>query len=143
MAALRLLAAACRPLNLQELAWAVALSTAPDQLGTIAALSDLVNLPEVRNLIQFFVAPFDLDNLGHRQIQLAHQSVSDTFLATAPKLGNAIASESGIPVLTHRHVERLEAYMLDICGQYLLLDEVGSTALFSDEQLATEKLPQM
>ncbi len=37
---------------------------------------------------------------------------------------------------------QLEARMLDICIRYLLLHDIGAIALFSEEQLAIEELPQ-
>ncbi|KAK5093253.1 hypothetical protein LTS08_008936 [Lithohypha guttulata] len=40
--ALKVLAVACRPLSIQELAWAVALATAQHKLATVAALAQLV-----------------------------------------------------------------------------------------------------
>jgi hypothetical protein len=41
----------------------------------------------------------------------------------------------------HHHIERPEAFILDLCIRYLLLDEIGSTSLFSEEQLAIDELP--
>lgn len=44
--------------------------------------------------------------------------------------------------MTSQLTESLESRMPDICVGYLLLDEIGKTNLFSEEQMAIETLPQ-
>lgn len=41
-----------------------------------------------------------------------------------------------------QHSESQEAFILDICVRYLLLDDIGNRDLFSEEQVAIAELPQ-
>jgi hypothetical protein len=50
--ALKLLAVACRPLSIQELAWAVALAATQGKVNTVAALSQLVDHQRITSLVQ-------------------------------------------------------------------------------------------
>ncbi|KAK4042994.1 hypothetical protein C8A01DRAFT_44062 [Parachaetomium inaequale] len=123
-AALEILAATRRPLSILELAWAVALGAAREAVPTVDALAKLVDHQRVLSLVQPFVVHVDFSDVTRRQVKLAHQSVKE-FIA---------------PV--QQRIESLEAGMLDICIRYLLLRDIGRVALFSDEHLAIEELPQ-
>lgn len=67
---------------------------------------------------------------------LLHLSVKEFIMKTLVLSGtlNALSAECC--------TEIVEAELLNTCVRYLLLDEIGQTSLFSDEQLAIEALPQ-
>ncbi|KAH4932409.1 hypothetical protein HBI79_101470 [Parastagonospora nodorum] len=119
--ALKLLSAACRPLSIQELTWAAA----QYEVNTVAALAELVDHQRVMSLIYPFVARVDFTDLRKRQSYLKGFSTSSASRqAIAPR------------------IENLEAFMLDICIKYLLLKEVSTVLLFSEEQIRIDELPQ-
>ncbi|KAH5111914.1 hypothetical protein HBH71_166210 [Parastagonospora nodorum] len=119
--ALKLLSATCRPLSIQELTWAAA----QYEVNTVAALAELVDHQRVMSLIYPFVARVDFTDLRKRQSYLKGFSTSSASRqAIAPR------------------IENLEAFMLDICIKYLLLKEVSTVLLFSEEQIRIDELPQ-
>lgn len=143
--ALKLLAIARRPLSILELAWAVALGTAQQDVTKVAALGDLVDHQRVMSLIHPFIARVDFSDVKKRQVQLIHQSVKEfirdeltlnqSFLQT-PATSNAADQAS-----PHQRIKSLEAFILDICIKYLRLDDIDIANLFSEEQVAIEELP--
>ncbi|KAF2703360.1 hypothetical protein K504DRAFT_495505 [Pleomassaria siparia CBS 279.74] len=139
--ALKLLAAACRPLSIQELAWAVALAAAQHEINTIAALAQLVDHQRVMSLIYPFITRVDFADLRKRQVRLVHQSVKEFVIRDWSYLKGFDTSTGSSQAIAPR-IESLEAFMLDICIKYLLLQEVGTVPLFSDEQIAIDELPQ-
>ncbi|MCJ1398882.1 hypothetical protein MMC11_002083 [Xylographa trunciseda] len=144
--ALKLLAVTRRPLSILELAWAVALSTAQQEVTTVAALDKLVDNQRVMSLIQPFITRIDFSDVRKRQVRLVHQSVRefiiDKLTGNWPRLqGSAILTAINSASIDQR-IESLESCFLNICIRYLLLDEIGNTDLFSAEQVAIEELPQ-
>ena len=144
--ALKLLAVTRRPLSIMELAWAVALSAAQQEVTTVAALAKLVDHQRVMSLIQPFVTRIDFSDVRKRQIRLIHQSVKEFIIAELtwhwPRpQGSAISTATDQTSIGQR-IESLEACILNICIRYLLLDEIGNTDLFNEEQVAIEELPQ-
>lgn len=139
--ALKLLAAACRPLSIQELTWAVALAVAQHEINTVADLAQLVDYKRVMSLIYPFVTRVDFTDLKKRQVRLVHQSVKEFVVQDWSYLeGSHTLTASGQSI--ESRIKNLEGFMLDICIQYLLLQEVGTVPLFSDEQIAIDELPQ-
>ncbi|EXJ89941.1 hypothetical protein A1O3_03008 [Capronia epimyces CBS 606.96] len=136
--ALKVLAAAFRPLSIQELAWVVALATAPSRVTTVAALAQLVDHERLISLIHPFITRVDYDDVRKRQVRLVHQSVKE-FIREWPHLGNSLTAR--LRTDTHQEIESSEALVLDLCIDYLLLDEIGSSHLFSEEQVAIIELP--
>ncbi|KAL2110362.1 hypothetical protein VUR80DRAFT_1246 [Thermomyces stellatus] len=59
-----------------------------------------------------------------------------------PRVENPSSSFPPGEDMTSQRTESLESRMPDICVGYLLLDEIGKTNLFSEEQMAIETLPQ-
>ncbi len=144
--ALKLLAATRRPLSILELAWAVALSAAQQEVTTVAALAKLVDHQRVMSLIQPFITRINFSDVRKRQIRLIHQSVKEFIRAELtwnwPRLqGSAISTATDQASIGQR-IESLEACTLNICIRYLLLDEIGNIDLFLEEQVAIEELPQ-
>ncbi|MCJ1435357.1 hypothetical protein MMC27_004729 [Xylographa pallens] len=144
--ALKILAVARRPLSILELAWAVALSTAQQKVTTAAALDKLVDNQRLMSMIQPFITRIDFNNIRKRQVRLIHQSVKEFIIA---ELTWSWPSREGliIPTATDQasidyRIESLEMGILNICIRYLLLNEIGNTDLFSEEQVAIEELPQ-
>ncbi|KAH8659589.1 hypothetical protein BGZ61DRAFT_523502 [Ilyonectria robusta] len=78
--ALKLLAIARRPLSILELAWAVALGTAQQEVTTVAALADLVDHQRLMSFIHPFIARVDFSDVKKRQVQLIHQSVKEFII---------------------------------------------------------------
>ncbi|KAF2472361.1 uncharacterized protein BDR25DRAFT_341809 [Lindgomyces ingoldianus] len=140
--ALKLLAVACRPLSIQELAWAVALAAVQHEVTTVTALGQLVDHQRVMSLIHPFITRIDFTDVKKRQVQLAHQSVREFITWEWPRLQSSATSTAPDQAITPPHIENLEAFILDICIEYLLLDEIGSCPLFSGEQIAINELPQ-
>ena len=140
--ALKLLAAAWRPLSIQEVAWAVALAVAQHEVATVAALAQLVDHERVMSLIHPFITRIDFNDVRKRQVRLVHQSVKDFIIREWPRLQGATTSTALDRTNTYQQTERSEAFILDICINYLLLDEIGNFHLFSEEQIAINELPQ-
>ncbi|KAF4955318.1 hypothetical protein FGADI_4624 [Fusarium gaditjirri] len=132
--ALEVLGAARRRLSILELAWAVATGTADGDVTTVAGVAELVDYQGVMALIQPFVAVVNFDDLKKRQVIVAHQSVKEFILSdlrvVRPGFHNLESPT------------RSEYVILNMCIRYLLLDEINQAPLFSDEQTATEELPQ-
>ena len=144
--ALKILAVARRPLSILELAWAVSLSTAQQNITTVAALDKLVDNQRLMSMIQPFITRIDFNNVRKRQVRLIHQSVREFIIAeltwSKPSLQGSAISTATDQASTSRRIESLEMGILNICTRYLLLDEIGNTDLFSEEQVAIEELPQ-
>lgn len=139
--ALKLLAAACRPLSIQELTWAVALAVAQQEINTVTDLAQLVDYQRVMSLIYPFITRVDFTDLKKRQVRLVHQSVKEFVVRDWSYLeGSHTLTASGQSIASR--IKSLEGFMLDICIQYLLLQEVGTVPLFSEEQIAIDELPQ-
>ncbi|EMD84662.1 hypothetical protein COCC4DRAFT_85452 [Bipolaris maydis ATCC 48331] len=64
--ALKLLAAACRPLSIQELTWAVALAVNHHDINTVTALAESVDHQRVISLIYPFITRVDFTDLRKR-----------------------------------------------------------------------------
>jgi len=75
--ALKILAIACRPLSVEELAWAVALAMASHDVDTVAAVAQRVDRKRVLNLISPFINRVDFKDTKKRQVQLVHQLVKE------------------------------------------------------------------
>ncbi|KAJ5022574.1 hypothetical protein J3E73DRAFT_384813 [Bipolaris maydis] len=136
--ALKLLAAACRPLSIQELTWAVALAVDHHDINTVTALAESVDHQRVMSLIYPFITRVDFADLRKRQVRLVHQSVKEFIIRDWSHLKEFDTSTAPDAPRT----ERLEVFMLEICIKYLLLQEIGTIPLFSDEQIAINELPQ-
>lgn len=143
--ALEVLAVARRPLSILELGWAAALGAADETIRTVDDLSKLVDCKMIMSLIHPFVARVDFADLAKRDVKLVHPSVRE-FVVGSPTLhGSRRADLSGSvaksPAAVRQHgIEGLEASLLAICIRYLLLDEIGKTALFSEECSSLEEL---
>ena len=144
--ALEILVVARRPLSILELAWAVALSATRENVTTVATLAKFVDHQRVMSLIQPFVARVDFSAVKKRQVRLVHQSAKEFIIgawaSSQPVAQGTAISATPSQAPTHRRTARLETRMLDVCIRYLLLDDIGSTGLFSDEQVAIQELPQ-
>ncbi|CAN9290739.1 unnamed protein product [Alternaria alternata] len=139
---LKLLAVACRPLSIQELAWAVALAAAQGKINTVAALSQLVDHQRITSLIHPFINRIDFTDTRKRQIQLVHQSVREYVVQKCSRRQAPTTSITSDQSNTYDNSDNMEAFVLGICIDYLMLDEIGSTLLFSEEQIAIDELPQ-
>lgn len=143
--ALKFLAVARQLLSIIELAWAVALAM-NENVSTVAALQDLVDPRRLLRLLQPFISGADHTDLHRRQIQLVHQSLKEHILETH-ELSLAItpdrrAGESIGSKLQLNSTVALEAEILNVCVRYLLLHDLNSIYIFTDEQLAVDALPQ-
>jgi hypothetical protein len=140
--ALKLLAAVWRPLSIQELAWAVALATARHEVTTVAALAQLVDHERVMSLIHPFITRVGHSDVKKRQVRLVHQSVKDFITQDWPHPQASTTSTALDWKNTCQQIKSSESFVLDVCIDYLLLEEIGSVQLFSDEQAAINELPQ-
>lgn len=146
MTALRVLATSRRTLSILEVSWAAMLGVASEEATTVAELAQLVDHKRLINLIQPFVSRVDLIDVKKRQVRLVHQSVKewiiDYWVPGLSPVRNAAPFITPNEAATRRRLESLESHMLDICVRYLLLDEINSINLFSEEQVAVQNLPQ-
>ncbi|KAJ5612711.1 hypothetical protein N7510_005905 [Penicillium lagena] len=136
--ALKLLTVADRPFSILELAWAVALSMA-QHVTTVDALATLVDHERVMSIIHPFVACPDFCDLKKYQVRLVHQSVKEYIIQKWASNNADLQRSAPIP---GQCFEKLEAFILDICIRYLLLDDIGERDLFSEELVAISELPQ-
>ncbi|OKL57502.1 hypothetical protein UA08_06898 [Talaromyces atroroseus] len=142
--ALKLLAVARRPLSILELAWAVALGVTQN-ITTVIALDNLVDYQRVMGLIYPFIASVDFNDTKKRQVRLVHQSVKEFIIKEwtfNPPYTEDPTSEETEKLSLGEIVENLDAFILDICIRYLLLDEINNRSVFSEEQMAIAELPQ-
>ena len=143
---MKLLAVARRPLSIVELAWAVALAVAGPDVTTIASLAQLVDHQRILELIHPFITRIDFGDVKKRQIRLVHQSVKEyinnDYKSDQPRRRDPTIQTANKQELVGRSIEHLEAFILDICIRYLLLDDVNQIYIFSDEQVAIDELPQ-
>lgn len=141
--ALKLLAVTHRPFSILELAWAVTLDFT--RVTTVNDLACLVDHQRIMSLIHPFIAHVDLKDVRARQVRLVHQSVKEFVLENWT---SDLPLTQGGPVrkpsqmVTEQRLEDLNAFILDICIRYLLLDDIGQRSLFSEEQMAIAELPQ-
>lgn len=152
VAALEILAISRRPLSIMELAWAVALGSAQEAVLTVDALNKLVDLLRVMDLIQPFVVHVDFSDVRKRQVRLVHQSVRDFIIRDLASIQrdqrssavptSVFANSAAVQQHNQQQIIKLEAYMLNVCIQYLLLNDFGYIKLFSEEHVAIEELPQ-
>ncbi|CAI7655755.1 unnamed protein product [Penicillium pancosmium] len=119
--ALKLLSICRRPLSILELTWAVTLNAAR-YISTVDELSKRVDCQRVMSLITPFINRVDFNDLKRHQVRLLHQSMKEFIL-------KEWTSDQPFPRDSKKE-------------QYLLLDEISTEVLFSDEQLAIAELPQ-
>jgi hypothetical protein len=142
--ALKLLAASHRALSILELSWAVTLNT-NEHVTTVTTLAKLVDHQRVMSLIYPFIAHIDFNDLKRRQVRLIHQSVKEFVLEQwtldQPCIQDLSLAENGRTISDQR-AGSLEAFILNVCIRYLLLEDIGNESLFSEEQVAIFELPQ-
>ena len=124
----------------------MALAATQQEITTVAALAALVDHQRIMGLIQPFVAHVDFSDLRKPQVRLDHQSVKEFVLrdlaSKSPGSEASAVSTTSDRAFISQRIENLEAKILAVCIRYLLLDDIGHTDLFSDEQTAIEELPQ-
>ncbi|GIZ44608.1 hypothetical protein CKM354_000780200 [Cercospora kikuchii] len=144
--ALRILAAARRPLSIAELAFAVALGLAPSNITTVAALNEMVDEERTLTMIRPFITQIDHRDHKRRQIRLLHQSIKEYVVEKLDPRQNIASHATGrnasTELLVGQVAQHTEECVLNICVRYLLLDEVGTINLFSQRQCAIDALPQ-
>lgn len=140
--ALIVLAVARRPLGIQELAWAVTLAAAEESVDTVPALAELVDHQRVTTVIYPFITRIDFTDLHKRQVQLVHQSVREFIVQEWSHLLHSATSAEPHQATVSRSTQGLELFILNICIRYLLLNDIGSLHLFSEEEIAIDALPQ-
>ncbi|KAJ4298999.1 hypothetical protein N0V90_004243 [Kalmusia sp. IMI 367209] len=139
-ASLKVLAVTCRPLSILELSSAVTLASSTQcDITSVAGLEEIVDRQRVMSLIHPFITRVDFEDINKRQVQLVHQSVREFITHNVARLPCSRPPEA-LNLLTD--TESPELCILNICMKYLLLEEIGTTPLFSEEQLAIEELPQ-
>ncbi|CRG85930.1 Cytoplasmic dynein 2 heavy chain 1 [Talaromyces islandicus] len=143
-AALKLLATSHRPLSISELSWAVTLSIA-EHITTVPALADLVDHQRVMSFIHPLIAHVNFNDLKRRQVRLVHQSVKEFVLeewaSIQLDLQGLSLTDNG-RTISDQSAGSLEAFALNLCTRYLLLEDIGNEHLFSEEQVAIAELPQ-
>jgi hypothetical protein len=120
----------------------VALATAPHEVTTIAALARLVDHESVMSLIHPLITLIDHIDVGKRQVRLVHQSVKEFIARDWHLFPDPATSTVSDRKNMYQHIQSSEAFIREVCINYLLLDEIGSFHLFSEEQVAINELPQ-
>ncbi|KAJ5804776.1 uncharacterized protein N7518_001079 [Penicillium psychrosexuale] len=142
--ALKILATTNRNLSILELGWAVALGTTR-HVTTVDALAKLVDHQRVMRLIHPFIAHVEFKDVKKHQVRLVHQSVKEfvlkNFVSNQPWRHGPISREPDEMILDQCS-ESLQAFILDICTRYLLLEDIGRRTLFSEDLVAIAELPQ-
>lgn len=142
--ALKLLVVSHRPLSMLELAWAVALGTTGD-LTTVHALVQVVDHQRIMSLIYPFIARVDYEDLQRHQVRFVHQSVKEFAIeewASHQPHAAHLDSTGSDEVIPGQNLQYLEAFILNTCIRYLLLEDIAHCDLFSEEQAAIAQLPQ-
>lgn len=144
--ALTVLAGTRRALSILELSWVVALAFSQQKPTSVAALSESVDEQRVLMLIRPFIRTIDFEDLHKRQVRLVHQSVKEYVLRIDSPSRSVVpdvkAVDAEIAIRPKPVADRLEAFMLDLCMKYLLLNEINTNDVFSEEQLAISEMPQ-
>ncbi|KAL4727903.1 hypothetical protein ACLX1H_004600 [Fusarium chlamydosporum] len=145
--AFEVLGTARRRLSILELAWAVALHTAPPDVTTVSEVAELVDHQSVIAVIEPFIAGIDPSDLTKRQVIVVHQSVKEFILnelASSRPRSQSMGeiSAAGVETASSAVASRLESKTFNICVRYLLLEEINHVPLFSDEHIAVQELPQ-
>ena len=134
--ALGVLAVARRPLSLQEVAWAAAFGATDHSITEVADIAPLVDQQRLLCLIHPFIARVEFSDGRRRQVQLSHESVKSFIVNQWPRWREHGALNERLSL------HDLEAFILHLCIDYLLLDEVGSHSLFSEEQTVIDEMVQ-
>lgn len=142
--ALDFLAAARRDLSIKELTCAVTLGTASMPATTVAEVERRMDYQRLMDIIQPFISHIDFKDLTSRQVRLVHQSVREFIVAKGhiAAKGSEIDTEQATMDIVGQRVDRLERRVLDLCIEYLLLDDIAAQPLFSATQIAVIELPQ-
>ncbi|EMD66723.1 hypothetical protein GGP41_008122 [Bipolaris sorokiniana] len=114
------------------------LAVAHHEIDTVVSLAQSVDHQRVMSLIYLFITRVDFADLRKRQVRLVHQSMKEFIIqdwSNFKELDTSTASNAPPG-------ERLETFILDVCMKYLLLQEIVTIPLFSDEQIAINELPQ-
>lgn len=132
--ALKLLIITRRPLSILELVWTVALDTAK-HVTTIDALAKLVDHQRAMDLIHPFIARFDCSWPKEAS------GSTDTSVGEGvhnKRMTSKLCLQSPVLTETDKRLESLEAFILDACVRHLLLGDISSRDLFSEEQVGIE-----
>ncbi|KAH7313740.1 hypothetical protein B0I35DRAFT_462037 [Stachybotrys elegans] len=127
--ALRILAAARRPLSMLELGWAIAVATT--DVASLADRVDLVDVPSMLHLIYPFVEHVEDNASTARRIRLLHPSMRK-FAYLLPEFGTATADIMTISP---------SAFLTDICVKYLAVTglDVGAVCIQAPDDPSTEE----
>ncbi|KAI0968730.1 hypothetical protein F4678DRAFT_464345 [Xylaria arbuscula] len=132
--ALEILAVAKRPLLSQELKWAIAFER--DRKKVLSEIDKSVEKAPVKSVLSWlrpFISLIDDEDPAKSYVRLAHESIRELVLESSPSSWGYLNME-GKPA---RRSE-LEAKLLALCVEYLMLDEIDQKDLFNTEQRDTQ-----
>lgn len=141
--ALEILAVAKRPLLVQELNWAVAMQLSPaGRKRVLAELEKSAKKSPVMSLLQPFIVCISDEDPAKSYVRLAHESIRELILESSPSkwehLSNKLKSTN--TEYASRPIE-LEANILALCVEYLMLDEIDQKDLFSEDETDVSHFP--
>jgi hypothetical protein len=131
--ALEILAAAQRPLTLDELVYAVALHTQPD-MKSLATLEEGLRPTKVLlKLMRPFVAVDPTKTSTSAPVHLVHHSLNELILRLHP---SKWASSQNIPSENDQHrADELNKLLLKCCLTYLTFEEFNENDMFPGDKL--------
>ncbi|KAI0393021.1 hypothetical protein F5Y17DRAFT_477154 [Xylariaceae sp. FL0594] len=135
--ALETLAVSKRPLTVRELQWVLALSQ-PCQKKLISEIAELAEVNSVKYLLKLlhpFITRIDNEDPTKTRITLAHDSVRELVLRCAPSSWKHMGQKAN-PTRS----SELNAKLLSLCVDYLMLDELDQKDLFDLEQCDTQTI---
>ncbi|KAJ8131590.1 hypothetical protein O1611_g2033 [Lasiodiplodia mahajangana] len=131
--ALEILAVAKRPLLVRELKWAVAMQmSSPSKKKVLAQLNKSAERSPVLPLLQPFIVCMSDEDPAESHIRLAHESIRELVLERSPSKWNDLSTKRK---LTRRG--KLEANLLGLCVEYLMLDEIDQNDILDGTETAS------
>ncbi|KAI1749274.1 hypothetical protein F4782DRAFT_310342 [Xylaria castorea] len=143
--ALEILAVAKRPLLAQELKWAIAMQMSPpDQKKDLAQLDESASkspIASVLSILQPFIACISDEDPAKSYVRLAHESIRELVLECSPSNWKTLSMKEKLTYMAYApRRSELEAKLLALCVEYLMLDEIDQKDLFNPEQLGAQDL---
>ncbi|KAK8018536.1 hypothetical protein PG991_007726 [Apiospora marii] len=138
--ALEILAVSRRPLSIDELAYAVALTGFEEPPTSLPTIEAKLARNRLKQLIEPFVTQYKPEEPTLPQIKLLHRSLQEFILRHSPSdwtnvhLQTPLLEYESTGVMQRRR-ESMERHMFQLCATYLLLDEIGNHSLLSQDEV--------
>ncbi|KAK8085452.1 hypothetical protein PG997_006723 [Apiospora hydei] len=144
---LEILAVSRRPLSVNELAYAVALTGCEEPPTRLRDIEAILSPKRIQQLIEPFVTRYNPEDKTLPQIKLLHRSLLEFILRCSPaEWTNALIPPTSWqaevpPEVAQRRRANMEAQLLQACATYILLDDINDHSLFSGNEVGFDSLP--